>query len=35
MADDWDSPEMNAEIEELFHDTSKFENPGKDDPDPK
>ena len=32
MADDWDSPETNAEIEELFYDTSRFENPGKDDP---
>ncbi|MGE0422098.1 MAG: hypothetical protein AB7O88_07535 [Reyranellaceae bacterium] len=35
MADDWDSPETNAEIEELFYDTTKFENLGKDDPDRK
>jgi antitoxin (DNA-binding transcriptional repressor) of toxin-antitoxin stability system len=31
MADDWDSPETNAEIEELFYDTSKFENKGRPD----
>lgn len=35
MAEDWDSPETNAEIEELFYDTSKFENLDKGDPDPK
>lgn len=35
MADDWDSPETNAEIEELFYDISKFESPGNGDPDPK